>query len=80
MIDLPAALRSIEDAIDIADIEIARLERRIDAALARRHRLLNEQVVLLTAIDESLATVEPTTPHGVGQVRAPATTRCHGRE
>ena len=60
MIDLPAALLSITDAIEIADIEIGRLERRIDAALRRRARLLNEQVILLTALDESLATVEPT--------------------
>lgn len=80
MIDLPAALLSITDAIEIADIEIGRLERRIDAALQRRHRLMNEQVILLTALDDSLATVEPMLPHGVGQVRAPATTRCHGRE
>ena len=60
MTDLPAALASVTDAIEIADIEIARLERRIDAALQRRHRLLNEQVILMTAIDDSLATVEPT--------------------
>ena len=53
MIDLPAALASILDAIEIADIEILRLERRIDAALRRRHRLLTEPVILMTAIEDS---------------------------